>query len=116
MRSGCPAVRHLQRIYSAHRFDRIKDRRPEEFYFRGRMNGASFATNLNDRINFGVAFIRGAGAGTRGLGSRCPEYVIQKPPTSACPCPNPEPAALSHVMSNSHGFWGYHASLIFSKI
>ena len=48
------------------------------------------------------------------------------PPTANCHQPDPEcainmqpgdaqPAELRHVMSNSLGFWGYHASLIFSK-
>jgi hypothetical protein len=27
-----------------------------------------------------------------------------------------QPASLRNVMSNSLGFWGYHAALIFSKI
>jgi 3-oxoacyl-(acyl-carrier-protein) synthase len=47
------------------------------------------------------------------------------PPTANCHEPHPDcvidpvplkarPARLQHVMSNSLGFWGYHASLIFS--
>lgn len=49
------------------------------------------------------------------------------PPTANCThqdplCPihaqplTPAPAKISTVMSNSLGFWGYHASLIFSKV
>ena len=49
------------------------------------------------------------------------------PPTANCHLPDPEcvldvvpltarPARLNHVMSNSLGFWGYHASLIFSRV
>jgi 3-oxoacyl-[acyl-carrier-protein] synthase II len=49
------------------------------------------------------------------------------PPTANCRLPDPEcgldvvplaarPARLNHVMSNSLGFWGYHASLIFSRV
>lgn len=49
------------------------------------------------------------------------------PPTANCRQPDPEcaiqpqaegaaPAALRHAMSNSLGFWGYHASLVFSKL
>lgn len=49
------------------------------------------------------------------------------PPTLNCAQPdpdcaiNPEPAvarraALTHVLSNSLGFWGYHAALIFSRV
>jgi 3-oxoacyl-(acyl-carrier-protein) synthase len=48
------------------------------------------------------------------------------PPTANCPQPDPlcpinvqpltaRPAKISTVMSNSIGFWGYHASLIFSE-
>ena len=48
------------------------------------------------------------------------------PPTANCEELDPEcainlvreaalPTRLDHVMSNSLGFWGYHASLIFSK-
>ncbi len=49
------------------------------------------------------------------------------PPTANCHQPDPEcpinmqplkarPMELCHVMSNSLGFWGYHASLIFSRV
>jgi 3-oxoacyl-(acyl-carrier-protein) synthase len=49
------------------------------------------------------------------------------PPTANCHQPDPacpinmqplvaRPARLNHVMSNSLGFWGYHASLIFSRV
>ncbi len=49
------------------------------------------------------------------------------PPTGNCHQPDPacpvnvqplqaQPANLRHVMSNSLGFWGYHAALIFSKV
>jgi act minimal PKS ketosynthase (KS/KS alpha) len=48
------------------------------------------------------------------------------PPTANCHEPDPScsinaqpliarPARISAFMSNSLGFWGYHASLIFSK-
>lgn len=50
----------------------------------------------------------------------------QTPPTANCLQPDPlclinaqpltaQPARLTNVMSNSLGFWGYHASLIFSE-
>jgi 3-oxoacyl-(acyl-carrier-protein) synthase len=50
----------------------------------------------------------------------------QTPPTANCLQPDPlcqinaqpwkaQPARLANAMSNSLGFWGYHASLIFSK-
>jgi 3-oxoacyl-[acyl-carrier-protein] synthase II len=49
------------------------------------------------------------------------------PPTLNCAQPDPDcainavpevprRAALSHVLSNSLGFWGYHAALIFSRL
>lgn len=49
------------------------------------------------------------------------------PPTANCRQPDPDcainmqpdgvrPADLRHVMSNSLGFWGYHASLVFSRV
>ena len=51
----------------------------------------------------------------------------QTPPTANCLQPDPlcqinpqpltaQPARLTNVMSNSLGFWGYHAALIFSKV
>jgi 3-oxoacyl-(acyl-carrier-protein) synthase len=49
------------------------------------------------------------------------------PPTLNCAQPDPDcavnaqptharPASLTHVLSNSLGFWGYHAALIFSRV
>lgn len=49
------------------------------------------------------------------------------PPTANCTQPDPQcaiqvqplkagPAILRHVMSNSLGFWGYHAALVFSRM
>jgi 3-oxoacyl-(acyl-carrier-protein) synthase len=59
----------------------------------------------------------------------CVEALNQQiiPPTANCHELDPEcaievvtgtarPARLKHVMSNSLGFWGYHASLIFSQV
>jgi len=48
------------------------------------------------------------------------------PPTANCTLPDPQcaiqaqplkagPAVIRHVMSNSLGFWGYHAALVFSR-
>ncbi len=59
----------------------------------------------------------------------CVEALIRQriPRTTNCSQPDPDcvmsvppcgggPFGLRHVMSNSLGFWGYHASLIFSRV
>jgi len=49
------------------------------------------------------------------------------PPTANCTQPDPQcaipaqplkagPASIRHVPSNSPGFWGYHAALVFSRV